>query len=164
MHVYDSNETHELHGNHTYDIEYRSTHENGNANGLSRLPLLEDQPDVRVEGLEASVFSVQTIEALSVTAAHLGQATRSDPILSKVLQNLKQCCWPEQMSEVLNPYENRQHDLSIENDTLLWGIRVFILLQELHQNHPGISRMKSLARGHVWWPSIDKDIEECAHV
>ena len=50
------------------------------------------------------------------------------------------------MSEVLNPYENRQHELSIENDTLLWGIRVVIpaklrqkILQELHQNHPGIS-------------------------
>eukprot|EP00731_Ephydatia_muelleri_P017950 Em0010g1048a len=30
----------------TYDIQYRSTHENGNADGLSRLPLQEDRPDV----------------------------------------------------------------------------------------------------------------------
>ena len=43
-----------------------------------------------MEGLEASVFSVEQIEALPVTAAHLRQATRSDPIQSKVLQNLKQ--------------------------------------------------------------------------
>ena len=70
----------------TYDIQYQSTHDNGNAHGLSRQPLLEDRPDV--EGLEASVFSVEQIEALPVTAAHLRQATRSDPILSKVLQNL----------------------------------------------------------------------------
>ena len=49
-----------------------------------------------MEGLEASVFSVKQIEALPVTAAHLRQATRSDPILSKVLQNLKQGYWLDQ--------------------------------------------------------------------
>ena len=57
------------------------------------------RPDV--EGLEASVFSVEQIEALPVTAAHLRQATRSDPILSKVLQNLKQGYWLDQRSEAL---------------------------------------------------------------
>ena len=107
-----------------YDIQYRSTHDNGNADGISRLPLQEDRPDV--EGVEASVLSVEQIEALPVTAAHLRQATRSDPILSKVLHNLKQGYWLDQRSEALSPYANKQHELSIENDTLLWGIRVVI--------------------------------------
>ena len=30
------------------------------------------------------------------------------------------------------------------------------VLHELHTGHPGIVRMKSLARLHVWWPSLDK--------
>jgi len=33
------------------------------------------------------------------------------------------------------------------------------VLQELHDAHPGISRMKSLACGIVWWLKLDEEIE-----
>ena len=33
------------------------------------------------------------------------------------------------------------------------------VLKELHQNHPGISRMKSLSRIHAWFPNIDHKIK-----
>ena len=35
------------------------------------------------------------------------------------------------------------------------------ILQELHQGHPGMSRMKSLSRMYVWWPGRDKATESC---
>lgn len=51
----------------------------------------------------------------------------------------------------------------------MWGIRVIIpqslrnkLLQELHQDHPGVTRMKSVARSYMWWPGLDKELETLA--
>ena len=57
-------------------------------------------------------------------------------------------------------------ELSVENEVIMWGYRVIVptkvrsrLLSELHSTHEGVTKMKSNARAHFWWPSLDKVIE-----
>ena len=70
-------------------------------------------------------------------------------------------------NENLKPFWHRCTGLSIVNDCILWGSRVYIpkqgqqhVLTELHGGHPGSSRMKTLARMYVWWFNMDKDIDQ----
>ena len=56
-----------------------------------------------------------------------------------------------------DPYENWKVKLSIDQAYLIWGNCVIVpkslqpnVLESLHEAHPGMSRMKSLARLYFW--------------
>ena len=36
------------------------------------------------------------------------------------------------------------------------------VLEELHDGHLGVVKMKALARSYVWWPNISGQLEELA--
>ena len=67
------------------------------------------------------------------------------------------------LSDILHTNMTSHSDICL----LDLGMRVVFLnscqknvLGELHSSHPGIVKMKSLANVHVWWPEIDKCIEQ----
>lgn len=146
-------------------MEFRPTQSHANADGFSRLPLEDAQPH-RVAQQEATTLNLNQINSLPLSAQELRGATSKEPVLSQVLRYTARG-WPSEVPENLKPYHRHKEELSIEAGCLLRGMWVVIpqklreqVLLELHSSHPGIVRMKGIAQGRVWWPSIDKDIEK----
>ena len=150
-----------------YDLVYRRGKENGNADGLSRLPLSSEPKETPIPA--EVVHLMETIQASPITAIQIKQWTARDNVLAQVLKYV-QHGWPEHVDDLdLKPYFPRRCELSLHDGCLLWGSRVVIpprereeILQLLHESHLGISRMKSLARNYVWWPKIDEALERIA--
>ena len=145
-----------------YEIEYRSTLKHANADCLSRLPL--PVGDNSEEFDEVKLINSLQIGSLPLTAGQIRKATRADPVLSRVVE-YTMTGWSDDENSAVRAYYQRRNELTVEEGCLLWGIRVVIpsslrerVLQELHEGHPGIVRMKSLARLHVWWPKLDQSI------
>ncbi|XP_039303912.1 uncharacterized protein K02A2.6-like [Solenopsis invicta] len=153
-----------------YDIEYRSTHEHGNADILSRFPdkntLGEEE-----EAKEVNLIAEENMEKLPITYKEIRIATARDKVLSKVLSFINNK-WPgaiEKEEEELQSYFKKREELTTHQGIIIWGLRVIIpkvlrekLLKNLHETHAGIVRMKALARQFIWWPNMDKEIEELA--
>lgn len=66
----------------------------------------------------------------------------------------------------LKPYYRKREELSHFEGCILWGHQVVVLsqaqetiLKVLYEGHPGSTRMKQLARGYVWWPNINTQLE-----
>ena len=103
---------------------------------------------------EATVLSLCQIECLPDIALEIKRDSKNDRILSKAF-HYTTIGWPKRVENDLKPYQNHRDELCIEGGCLMLGVCVAVLLklqrkvlEELYQDHPGIVRIKSLARSY----------------
>ena len=76
--------------------------------------------------------------------------------------------WPDgKFAMNMAPYHYKGDELRVQGGCVLWGARAVStpqrrqeVLHELHLAYPGISNIKSLACRYVWWPAMDRELEE----
>ena len=130
---------------------------------LSRLPIPESLTQITPPG--ETVLVMETLQTSPIKASQIKQWTDHDPVLAVVRDKLQQG-WTHTDDEQMKPYQRRREELSIQDGCILWGNRVVIpppgrakVIEELHEGHPGATRMKALARSYVWWPQMDAELE-----
>ena len=142
-----------------YKIEYKSTTEHCNADGLSGLPLQQNErEEIGVDSSE--VFHASPFVPLPVTSEAVARETRRDPVLARVHESIVKG-WSARVDGD-KPYYERRNEITVHQGCILWEMRVVIpnklqdrVLEELHYRHLGVVKMKALARSYVWWPNIN---------
>lgn len=170
-----------------FEIRYISTDSFGHADVLSRLINRRIRPDEEIVianlEMECSIRSVinESLEGFPLSFKMVQAETRADDTLQQVIRFVN-TSWPSKKTDLSDPqvqqFYLRRDSLTVVADCVMYGERLVIppkfrkrVLQQLHKGHPGVERMRSIARQYVYWPYVDEDIAklvktctECAAV
>eukprot|EP00118_Oscarella_pearsei_P023702 m.286809 g.286809 ORF g.286809 m.286809 type:complete len:321 (+) comp40699_c0_seq27:1227-2189(+) len=121
-------------------------------------------------------WSVLAVDAFGQAIApdQLKQASKSDAVLKQVSAYVTNG-WPaaKQVPVELRPFYHLREELSPASDGsgCLWrGTRLVIpealrgrILELAHEGHLGIVKTKQRCRDFVWWPGLDRHVEDMVH-
>ncbi|XP_055715629.1 uncharacterized protein K02A2.6-like [Phlebotomus papatasi] len=159
-----------------FDIRYTSTDRFGHADVLSRLISAQRRQDDEViiamiesETAQDDAIARDAASHLPVDFKMVLRASQNSPVLQEVARYITGG-WPSSRNSIqsreVSKFFRIRDALSLIKGCVFYRERLVIpeafrvkILKQLHQAHPGMARMKSLARGYVFWPGMDEDIE-----
>lgn len=140
------------------------------ADTLSRIPQVKIKnsgADLNENRQANYIDFIGSNNALQLSFKNIQIETRRDKVLSKLIDAVQKGTVATLKGDEFVPYKRKSEELSVESGCLLWGYRSIIpiklrkqILLDLHKSHLGIVKTKSLARSYIWWPKLDKDIED----
>ncbi|EFO90739.1 hypothetical protein CRE_08209 [Caenorhabditis remanei] len=154
-----------------FDIEYIKTDDFGQADALSRMiqKMPNEHEDVVIAQVEVDVEETlrSAIRKLPVRVRDIQEETKKSKMLQNVMKYVSRGIWPKKIDEKLKKFYSVKGSFSVVQDCLMMSDRVVVpeslqraVLKQLHEGHPGMVRMKQLARSFVYWPKIDEDVEK----
>ncbi|XP_062538134.1 uncharacterized protein K02A2.6-like [Armigeres subalbatus] len=159
-----------------FDIEYVSTTQFGYADVLSRLinGYVKPEEDFIIASIQLEddieIPLQEAISSLPVTFKSVRGATLQCPVFQQVIQ-YNQRGWPSKIDDIaspeVRPFFAHRDALSVVKVRVMMSNRLVIpdsfrqrIIKQLHRGHPGMERMKAIARSHVYWPRIDDHIAD----
>lgn len=103
-----------------YQFQSIKGEKNGGADGGSRLPINVNVDDIEV----GDYFHFIVEDKIPVSANDLKNEIKKDIILSKVFLYTRDS-WPESTESEFKPFKSRSHEISIDQELLLWGYRAY---------------------------------------
>ena len=140
-------------------------------NYLNPADYLSRHPHNKPEKDNAAVYItyvVQNTIPKSITSEEVKKATEEeDSLLQKVKATVANGRWNDPQQSNFSPFKE---ELSVINGLILRGHRLVIpsklrkrTIDIAHHSHQGIIKTKQLIREKVWFPRIDKLVEETVH-
>uniref|UniRef100_A0A914HNG7 RNA-directed DNA polymerase n=1 Tax=Globodera rostochiensis TaxID=31243 RepID=A0A914HNG7_GLORO len=160
-----------------FSIQYINTNDFGQADALSRLIAKgaedEDERIIAAFNVESELESVleNAVKSLPLKFSDLVSASAKDAPIQQVLKFIRSQ-WPNEKQlaneeDQVRELGRRKAELSILKGCLMYGDRIVVpqifqakILTLLHKGHPGMKKMKQLARQYVFWPKLDQKIED----
>ena len=145
-------------GAYQYTMHHRPGSQISNADTLSRLPLVEMELHVPIPGDIHHLFD--QLSSSIITTSLIRNWTGNYPVWSRVCHFVQSGWDTHSPGPEFQLYFNQRMELTAIDGCLLVGTQVVIppagrdtVLEQLHNMHPRINRMKVLARSYVWWPA-----------
>ena len=156
----------------SYDIHHVAGKDMHTADTLSRAPM-------------HSTISLEDKELENDVSCHISEVLRALPIRDTRIEKVRlhqledPTCrllmtyieegWPskDHLSGTIGLYWTHRMHLTLEENTILYNNRLLIpgslrhyILDQLHIGHQGITKCRMRAQQSVWWPGINRDIED----
>ena len=140
---------------------------NSVADGLSRNPAsLSSFPEETVEYTVCFILN-----KIPLDLRRVAEESKADPTCEQLIRSIDTGKWTNSAKKTFSKLFSHRHELSTKESNglyiICWGDRVYLplslrepALQQAHQSHFGVQKMKETLRAYVWWEHMSSDCEE----